>query len=223
MPHRTRRTGILFDVDGTLVDTNYFHVLAWWRAFQEHGVQISMAALHDLIGMGAKQAIERVTGASDDAIREAHSRHYAEFRGEVRAFPGARELVRTVHERGALAILATGAEKDDLDAILRALDLGDALDALVSDADVERSKPAPDIFNEALRRGALEPADAMVVGDSVWDCSAALAAGLRCVAVRSGGVGMEELRAAGAITVYPGVKELLENLDESPLRSLLPR
>jgi HAD superfamily hydrolase (TIGR01509 family) len=216
------RAGIVFDVDGTLLDTNYLHVLAWSRALADQGLRVPMSVIHSLIGMGSDKLIEHlVPGHEPSELDEGHSRHYSELRGEIRAFDGAAELLKTVAGRGATVILGTSAKSDELEAMLATLAAGDAISHVVSSGDVESTKPDPDIFATALERSGLAVEDLVVVGDSVWDVEAALRLGLRCVTVRTGGIAAEALRRAGALAVYDDVAALLAELDRSPLRAVL--
>lgn len=214
--------GVLFDVDGTLLDTNYLHVLAWARAFRDCGREATMAELHALIGMGSDKLIERFTGAEDSELDEAHSKRYAELGGDGRSLPGAAAMLRETKRRGGRVVLGTSAKGHELEKILDTLAARDAVDVVVTSADVEHSKPDPDIFRVALERSGLSPQTAIAVGDTVWDIKAAAELGLRTVGVTTGGIAREVLSAAGAVEVYSGVDELLRRFDESSLGRLLP-
>ena len=215
-------TAVLFDVDGTLLDTNYLHVLAWARAFRDQRQHVSMADIHALIGMGSDKLLERLLGPGEHkAEDEAYSRHYGDFKAEIRAFEGTPELLRAVKAGGAQVVLGTSAKADQLDAILEAIGAPDAIAEVVSSADAEHSKPDPDIFRQAMRRARVDPEQAIVVGDTVWDIQAATACGLRCVAVTSGGIARQVLIEAGAVAVYEGPRDLLNRLGGSPLSRLL--
>jgi HAD superfamily hydrolase (TIGR01509 family) len=216
-----RRGAVLFDVDGTLLDTNYLHVLAWSRALRDQGREIPMAVIHSLIGMGSDQLIERLVGGSAPDLEAGHSRHYRALRAEARAFAGAAQLLKTIEGRGATVILGTSANSDEVDAMLAVLDAGDAISEVISSGDVEHTKPEPDIFAIALQRCQLPAARVLVVGDTVWDVEAARRLGLRCVGVETGGVGGGVLSRAGALAVYADVATLLRELDRSPVRPLL--
>ena len=213
--------GVLFDVDGTLVDSNYLHTVAWWRAFQEAGEDIAMSAIHRLIGMGSDQLVKAVLGAESEELSDAHSRHFAPLRQEIRSFPRAADLLREVRRRGGKVVLATSAKADDLDALRNAIDADDAIDALTSSVDVDSSKPSPDIFTTALEKSGLDARNAIVLGDTVWDIEAARRSGLECVCVCTGGISRQELEEAGAAAVYADVAELLDRLDETPLGAIL--
>ncbi|TMM10714.1 MAG: HAD family hydrolase [Actinobacteria bacterium] len=199
------RAGVLFDLDGTLVDTNYLHTLAWSRALHDVGMWAPMNAIHRLVGMGGDQLVPRLLGHDVPGASDARSRRYNELLGEVRAFPGAAELLRNLHNAGVAVVLATSSPPDELDA----------------KQDVDKSKPAPDLFHAAMRAGMIEPARALAVGDSVWDLQAARAAGLGCVGVETGGFSQHELAEAGALHVYQDVREIGRQLLTGPLATLL--
>ncbi len=214
--------GILFDVDGTLLDTTYLHVLAWARALRDHDLQRPMSMIHGLIGMGSDKLIDKLVGGERPELNLSHSRHYGELMSEMRAFAQAPELLRACQRGGATIVLATSAKGDEVEPILDAIGAQEAVGAVVSSADVAHSKPDPDIFVEGLRRGGLRAEEAIVVGDTVWDVEAARRTGLRCVCVTTGGIAREVLTKAGAVAVYDSVSELYENLDRSPLAAYLP-
>ena len=210
---------VLFDIDGTLVDTNYLHVLAWRRVFLARGQpEITAARIHGLIGMGSDEMLETLFDRPRPELKEDRARQFAALKSEIRAFPRAGELLRALHDRDVRVVLATSAEKSDLEAILEAIDADDAIDAVTSSADVEQAKPAPDLFCVALEEAGTAPDATVVVGDTVWDVKAAARAGLPCVAVTSGGISRGELEAAGAVAVYEDVGALLDDLDRSLLR-----
>lgn len=211
----------LLDLDGTLVDSNYFHVEAWFRALAGAGHTVPMARIHRLVGMGADQLLEEVLGEHDESVEEAWQRRFAELRDDIPALPGAADLVRTLKERGATVVLATSGKPDDVEVLRRALGADEWIDAAVNSSEVESSKPAPDIFARALEVAGAEAADAVVVGDTVWDAKAAAACGLACVAVTCGGISEAELEDAGAAAVYRDPGDLVASLDGSPLGRLL--
>ena len=215
------RPAILFDVDGTLVDTNYFHAIAWWRAFQEVGEDVPVYKIHPLIGMGSDQLVHRLIGRESEEATERHSEHYEPFKEEIKAFPKAAELIKEVDSRGARVVLATSSSEDDVPRLCDAVGAGEAVDYVVSKGDVDHSKPAPDIFEAALKKLELDPDRTLVVGDTPWDCEAAAKLGLGVVCVLTGGSSREQLEEAGAIGVYEDVAELLENLDDSALGKLI--
>ena len=218
-----RPSAVLFDVDGTLTDTNYLHVLAWWRAFCDAGEPVAAARIHRMIGAGSDVLLRELVGSSDrDDVKDGWRRHYDRLKPEVRAFPGATDLLQACASRGAAVVLATSSPSEDVDTLLDALDAArDAITATTSAGDVDQAKPEPDLFGVALSKVGVDPSAAVVVGDSVWDVEAARRAGLRCVGVLTGGVGRDELEAAGAAGLYDDVADLLRRLDDSPLRSVL--
>lgn len=212
--------GVLLDIDGTLLDTNYLHVVAWWRAFRDtgHG-EVDMASVHHSIGLSSPELVERLLGHDDDATVEAHSRRFAELRPEAEALPGAAELVQACAQAGRRAVLATSAKESDLDWMLPLIGAGDAVHGVSSSADVDRSKPSPDLLEVSMREHGLDPDRTLMVGDTVWDIAAARNAGLPCIALTCGGISEVELRQAGASEVYDGPADLLANLERSLLRS----
>lgn len=215
------RPAILVDVDGTLVDTNYLHAVAWWRAFREVGEDVPMSRIHPLIGMGSDQLVHRLIGRESSEASDAHSRHYEAFKPEIAAFPRADQLLRELDRRGALVVLATSSDEEDLARLREAVGADDAVEDAVSKGDVDRSKPSPDIFAAALDRFDLDAGRTLVVGDTPWDVEAAAKLGLGTVCVLTGGSTREQLEDAGALAVYEDVGELLDRLDESPLGRLL--
>ena len=215
------RPTILVDVDGTLVDTNYLHTVAWWRAFRDIGEDVPMSRIHPLIGMGSDQLVQRLIDRESEEASEAHSRHYEPFKKEIAAFPRAAELLAELSRRGARVVLATSSDEEDLARLREAIDADDAIDDAVSKGDVEHSKPSPDIFEAALKRFDLDPRNTMVVGDTPWDVEAAAKVELGTVCVLTGGATREQLEEAGALAVYEDVGELLDELDSSPLSKLL--
>ncbi len=213
---------VIFDVDGTLVDTNYLHTLAWSRGIRDAGETASMSAIHRLIGMGSDQLVEELLGHESDEASDGHSRHFKKLMPEIEAFPGASDLLDEVHRRGAKVVLATSASENELEAMLEAVDAPDgAIDHVTKKDDVEQSKPSPDIFRVALDAIGLEPAQVLVVGDTVWDVEAASDCDLRVVGVLTGGISRQELEEAGAIAIYEDVAQLLRELDDSPIDELL--
>lgn len=211
--------GVLFDIDGTLLDTNYLHVLAWWRAFRDtgHG-EVDMASVHHSIGLSSPDLVRRLVGHDDDATVEAHGRRFAELQPEAEALPGAGALVRTCAKAGRRVVLATSAKESDLDWMLPLIGAGDAVHGVSSSADVDRSKPSPDILEVSMREHGLDPDRTLMVGDTVWDIAAAKNARLPCLALTCGGISEIELRQAGASEVYDDPADLLAHLDGSLLR-----
>lgn len=217
------RRAVLFDIDGTLLDTNYFHTIAWWRALQDAGEDIAMARIHPLIGMGSDQLLRDLLGEEREGLSDVHARYYKPYREELlHAFPKAADLLAAVAERGAQVVLATSSKEADLDQLLTALGPPDGVIAGIVHGDmVGSSKPAPDIFAVALDQLGLDAGEAIVVGDSTWDVEAAAKLGIEAVAVLSGGTTRADLQDAGAVAVYEDAADLLAHLDESPLAALL--
>ncbi len=217
----TVRAGVLLDVDGTLVDTNYLHTLAWARALHDVGEWAPMNAIHRLIGMGGDQLVPRLLGYESPEAEKGRADQYQKLVGEARVFPGARDLLRRVHDEGLVVVLASSAPSDELELMIDLLDVGDAIDATTSSSDVTESKPAPDVFTAAMASGRVDPERCVVIGDSTWDVRAARAAGVACVAVESGGFSSHELREEGARQVYRDVGEIVAQFRTSPLAQLL--
>lgn len=217
----TSKAGVLFDVDGTLVDTNYLHTLAWSRALRDAGEWAPMNAIHRLVGMGGDQLVPELLDRMNEKAKEGRSDHYRRLMGDARVFPGAAALLRRCHEAGLAVVLASSSPADELDELRRLIDADDAIDAVTTADDAERSKPAPDIFVVAMERAGIEPARALVIGDSIWDVQAARSAGVGCVAVETGGFSQHELSEEGARHVYRDVEELLQQFLTSPLAWLL--
>ena len=216
-----KRCAVLLDVDGTLVDSNYFHAVAWYRAFRRGDRTIHLTNIHRLVGMGADQFLERLVGDHDEQLEEWWKEEFAPLRDEIVPTPGAADLVRTLSERGAATVYATSGQPDDVEALRKTIGADDWVDAVVNSSEVESSKPAPDIFELALERAGVGADRAIVVGDTVWDVEAARACGLACVAVTTGGISRPELEAAGAAAVYESPEDLLRDLDASPVGRLL--
>ncbi|HET9691547.1 MAG TPA: HAD family hydrolase [Acidimicrobiales bacterium] len=217
---------VLFDIDGTLVDSNYLHVTAWREAFLAVDRNIPTAAIHRCIGMDSAKLLERLLGPSEasgevaERAKAEHKERYMHARPSLRAFDGAVELVRAVAGR-ATSVLATSAPDDELAVLRDILQVDDAVAVITSAGDVGSAKPDPDIVAVALERAGVDAGDAVFVGDTVWDVEAAGRAGVGCVALLSGGIGEAELRDAGAVEVFDGAAALLDGLDRSALARVL--
>jgi phosphoglycolate phosphatase-like HAD superfamily hydrolase len=216
-----RNGGVVFDVDGTLLDTNYLHVAAWWEAFAERGHDVRCADIHRAIGMGSAELIERVLGRPDPTVSPAHSRHYAPYLGRMRPLPGAAGLLRATAGLGLDVVLATSAKDDEVDLMLDALGARSAVRAVVSSGDVGQAKPDPGIVEKALDESGIDPGRAVMVGDTVWDVVAAERAGIRCIGLLCGGIAAADLRGAGAAQVYDDPAALLGGLQASPIGRLV--
>jgi HAD superfamily hydrolase (TIGR01509 family) len=212
---------ILLDVDGTLVDTNYLHALAWQRAFRDAaGIELPAARLHRAVGMGGDKYVAHVGGdeAEDehgDAIRDVHGDRYMALIDEVRPLPGARELIVALKERELTVVLSSSGKSEELDRYLDLLDARELLDGWTTSAAVEETKPAPELLEVALERAGGAVASSLLIGDSVWDCRAAERIELPVIGLLSGGFCAAELRAAGARAVYEDAAELARRLDEA--------
>jgi HAD superfamily hydrolase (TIGR01549 family) len=202
---------IIFDVDGTLVDTNYQHTLAWFRAFRQHDVTVPNWRIHRAIGMGGDRLVTEVAGEqvedrAGDELRDAWKRVFDPMIDEITPFEGAREVVVEFKRRDCTVALASSGHPDHIKHYLELLDLGDVADDWTSSEDVSETKPAPDLLHVALERVGSD--GGVLIGDSVWDCAAAKEADLPCVGVLTGGFGAAELRDAGAVAVYASLPEL---------------
>jgi HAD superfamily hydrolase (TIGR01509 family) len=217
------RAGVLVDVDGTLVDTNYLHTLAWARAFRDVGEWAPMNAIHRLVGMGGDQLVPELFGREIEGAAVAHGRRFGELEHDARPFAGAARFLRRLHDCGLVVVLATSARADDVVKMKSMLDADDAIDAVVHGDEVNRSKPAPDIFEIARAKARIDAGAVLAIGDSIWDVRAARAAGMGCVAVESGGFSRHELAEDGALAVYRDVQELGDQLLTSPIAALIPR
>jgi HAD superfamily hydrolase (TIGR01509 family) len=210
----------ILDVDGTLVDTNYQHALAWYRAFRQHGIVLPIWRIHRHIGMGGDQLVEALAGPrveeqQGDAVRAAEATLYLALIEEVEPLEGARELLRDLKLRGHAVVLASSAKSTEVDHYLDLLDARELADGWTTSADVEATKPEPDLVAAAVEKAG--GGAAVMIGDSTWDCEAARRAGLETVAVLTGGFSEQELRDAGAKAVLGSIEELRRSLDDTPL------
>ncbi|HVE94299.1 MAG TPA: HAD family hydrolase [Acidimicrobiales bacterium] len=208
---------VLADVDGTLVDSNYHHALAWFRALCDHGHVIPLVDIHRRVGMGGSQMLEELIGHADEDIEADWRQNFEEMLPEIEPFARVADLLHACAGRGVRVVLATSAPSDLLAALRAKVDADDWIHAKVDADDVAEAKPEPDVFAAALAKAAVAASDAIVLGDSTWDVLAARRAGLGCVCVLSGGYGRAELLDAGAVAVYRDVAELLDAFDDSPL------
>lgn len=215
---RSGRTDtVVFDVDGTLVDTNYQHALAWYRAFRDKDITIPLWRLHRHIGMGGDQFVGAVAGKDveerhGDGLREAWKEEFAPMLEEIQPLPHARELLVEVKQRGLRLVLASSGAPEHVEHYLDLLDARDISDAWTDSGDVEKTKPAPDLIEVAIAK--VEGAQAVMIGDSTWDCVAAAKLSVPSYAVRTGGFSPEELQEAGARAVYDSLVELGDALDD---------
>lgn len=215
-----RPTALVLDVDGTLLDTVYLHVIAWWEAFRDAGHEVSCFDIHRAIGRGSDDVVRTLLGRSDEQVVEGHSRMWAPLRQQCIPFHGVQDLIRGAHDRGLAVVYCTSGSPDDVEDFRRKIGCDDLVDAVVNSSDVEQSKPAPDIVQAALDAVGVAPQDAVMVGDTVYDVRAAHAAGVAAIGLVGGGISEQELRAAGADAVYGNVSELVQALAESPVGRL---
>lgn len=217
-------TAVLFDIDGTLVDSNFLHVDAWNSAFTDLGLAVSAWRIQRAIGADASELLGQLVGDESDEVKsrasDLQSDYYQRLTPRLQVLPGARELLRAVAERGSRVVLATSAPADELEELLKLLDVDDVLHAVTSSEDVEKTKPSPDIIAVALEKAGVSAEQAVMVGDAVWDIKSAAGAGVTTVALRSGGTGTSELVDAGAVAVYDDAQDLLDTIGLSPLARL---
>jgi len=213
----------ILDIDGTLVDTNYQHTLAWFRAFREHGIVLPIWRIHRHIGMGGDQLVEAMTDERTEhelgkKIRAAEKVRYMAMIEEVEPVRQARELIEDLKGRGHSVLLASSAKEDEVEHYLDLLDARELADGWTSSADVDATKPEPDLVRTALEQAHADADDAVMIGDTPWDVEAAKRANVPTIAVMTGGFSEAELRDAGAVAVFESVAELCERLGETRLQ-----
>ncbi|WNV84339.1 HAD family hydrolase [Umezawaea sp. Da 62-37] len=215
---------LLLDVDGTLVDTNYHHAVAWLRAFRSVGLTVPAWRVHRAIGMGGDRLVEAVAGEHAEAehgdeLRKAWEQEFEPLLDEIRPLEGAHRLVTSaVSEHGLHVVLASSGKREHIEHYLDLLDIRDVITGFTTSEDAEDSKPAPDLLQVALSK--VDTERAVVVGDSVWDCDAAKRTGLPVVALLTGGFGDAELRDHGASTVYEALDNLRADLADLPFATV---
>lgn len=222
-----KRPAVLFDIDGTLVDSNYLHVDAWQRAFHEVGLPVAAWHIHRSIGMDGSTLVDQLSKGADDAVqtrlKDLHTRYYEADAELLTTLPGARQLLQRVAESDLQVVLATSAPANELALLRSTLACDDLVSAITSSEDVEQAKPSPDIVNVALEKAGVSACDAVFVGDTVWDVEAAARAGVPCIAVLSGGISRGDLENAGAAAVFEDAQHLCEHLGASPIAALIDR
>ena len=212
----------ILDIDGTLVDTNYQHAVAWYRAFHQSGIVLPIWRIHRHIGMGGDQMVAALTDDATedekgDEIRAAEKVLYMELIDEVEPMEGSRELIEDLKQRGHTVVLASSAKASEVDHYLDQLDARDLADDWTMSDDVESTKPEPDLVQAALDKAGADDEDGVMIGDTPWDIEAAKRAGVETLAVLTGGFSRDELEQAGAAMVFESVAELRERLGETPL------
>ena len=210
----------ILDIDGTLVDTNYHHAIAWYRAFRQHGHVLPIWRIHRHIGMGGDKLVEALLSEEaereqGDDIRAAEKPLYMAMIEEVEPLEGARELIADLKKRGHTVVLASSAKEDEVEHYLDLLDARKLADHWTHSADVEETKPAPDLVQSALEKAG--EGDAVMVGDTPWDVEAAERAGVKTVTVMTGGFAEAELEEAGALAVFDSLQALRAGLGDTPL------
>jgi HAD superfamily hydrolase (TIGR01509 family) len=215
-------SGVLFDVDGTLVDTPYLHVVSWWQALRQYGHDVAMARIHRAIGMGSDRILNHLLGdrrdhGDDRAMTDAHAALYAQYWPRLRPTSGAADLLRACAAGGLRVVLASSANAREMRTLRAALDADDVIAAATNADDAGESKPAPDILAAALEASGLPPERAVFVGDSVWDVYSADKLNIPCIGLTCGGISEAELREAGAVEVYGDPAALLDAFDRSVL------
>ncbi|MBA2560268.1 MAG: HAD family hydrolase [Propionibacteriales bacterium] len=206
----------VFDVDGTLVDTNYHHAVAWYRAFRRYDVTPAIWRIRRAIGMGGDQLVEAVAGKQvedehGDDVRSAWTGEFDKFLPEVQPFEGAELLLEDIRKRDLKLVLASSGESKHVDHYLDLLNGRKLAEAWTTSEDAEETKPAPDLVETAMAK--VEGVNSVMIGDSTWDAKAAKRAGLPTYAVRTGGFSVEELLEAGAVSVYDSLEDLQADLD----------
>jgi len=212
----------ILDVDGTLVDSNYQHAIAWFRAFRQLGATPPIWRIHRHIGMGGDQLVEAVAGERfeaehGDRARSEEARLYEELLDEVCPFEGASDLIAELRRRGNSIVLASSAKESEVEHYIDLLEADDGIDPYTTSDDVERTKPEPDLVVAAMEKADDPHTEAVVVGDSTWDIEAASRAGLKTIAVMTGGFSTAELTEAGAVAVFESLPALIADLDSTPL------
>ncbi|WP_297793698.1 HAD family hydrolase [Mycobacterium sp.] len=223
----TRGTpAVLFDVDGTLVDSNYLHVHAWRRAFDAEGIVVASWQIHRCIGMDGSRLVRTL---SDDAppdvqerLSDQHSRYYRETTALSEPLPGARALLRRVADLGLQVVLASSAPEDELKILRTVLDCDDVISETTSSRDVDTAKPEPGIVRVALDRAGVDAEHAVFVGDAVWDAHAAAGAAVPCIGLLCGGISRAELQEAGAAPIFADPQDLLDHLESTRIAALAP-
>ena len=215
---------VLFDIDGTLIDSNYLQVQAWSEALDQLGQPVDDARIHRVIALDSAALLHTLLGERDQKLggraKELHTAAYEKLAGRLRPFASAQQLLAAVAARGVAVVLATSAPENELKLLLEALDAQQHITAVTSAQDAETAKPDPGILQAALKAAGVAASDAVMVGDTVWDGRAAAAAGTAFIGLRSGGISTTELRDAGAVAVYDDPADLLAQLDTSPLAAL---
>lgn len=218
---------VLFDIDGTLVDSNYVHVHAWAKAFHEEGLVVESWRIHRSIGMDGERLLHSLSGDADDEVqsrlKDLHLRYFREAAPLLQRLPGVRELLERVRSLGLQIVLASSSSEDELKLSRPVLDCEDLVATATSSEDVDVAKPEPTIIEIALDRAGVDADHAVYVGDAVWDIVACGRAGVRAIGLLSGGVSRGELEKAGAEAVFENAQDLVDHLEETSISALTAR
>jgi HAD superfamily hydrolase (TIGR01509 family) len=214
----------IFDIDGTLVDTNYQHALAWYRSFRRLGIVIPIWRIHRAIGVGSDRVVELLAGEKveaehGDELRAAQGPLYKKMIDEIAPMKGAHELLRDLNKAGHPIILASSAEEEEAERYIDLLHARESVDGYTTSDDVKASKPEPDIVNAARAKAGTDAA--VMIGDSTWDCKAATRAKIPSIGVLTGGFSEQELTEAGATVVFDSVEHLHDHLQKTKLREIV--
>lgn len=216
---RSARPAVLFDVDGTLVDSNYLHVHAWFRAFTQVAIPVEAWRIRRSIRRDGSELVASLSGGADDdtaqQLNDLHTQYYGETASMLRLLPGARDLLDRVASLGLQVVLATSAPEDELSTLRKVLDSEDLISAATSSQDVSTAKPEPDIVRIALERVGVAADHAVFIGDSVWDAEASKRAGVRSIGVLRGGFSRDELEQSGASVVFENARDVCERIEAS--------
>lgn len=221
-PPRRPLEGVLLDVDGTLIDSNDAHAQSWVETFADFGYAIAFDRVRPLMGKGGDKLLPELTGVESDSpqgrkmARQRAELFRSNFLPNVRALPGAHQLLARMRHEGLRLVIATSANEEELDALLEQTGLEELVNKKTSSSDADRSKPDPDIISAALRRGRLEPGRVVMLGDTPYDVEAAAKAGVATIALRSGGWWSDDA-LSDALAIYDGPAALLRDFDRSPL------
>jgi HAD superfamily hydrolase (TIGR01509 family) len=210
----------LLDIDGTLVDSTYFHAIGWWRAFRRFDVTVPMAVLHRLVGMGGDQVTKTICGEKRDDIAKAEAEEYEPFMDELEPLPGAVDLIHRITEAGLSPVLASSSPEKHISRLIEVVGAGEKIVAVTNADDADRTKPHPDIFKAALEKANASPECSVAIGDARWDIEAAAKLNIPTIGVLAGGWSEQELRDAGAVEVYQHPAEIVERFDETILARL---
>jgi HAD superfamily hydrolase (TIGR01549 family) len=225
-PDQEKPMVAIFDIDGTLVDTNYQHALSWYRALRAKDFIVPIWQIHRAIGMGSDRVVtallgEQIETQHGDELRDAEGSQYEQLIGEVEPMKGAHDLLAELKQKEHPIILASSAEESDLEHYLELLEANELIDAYTTSSDVRASKPEPDIVHAAIEKAG--GGTGVMIGDSTWDCKAASRAAIPSIGVLTGGFSEQELTEAGASIVFDSVEHLRRHLHDTTLQDAVGR